>query len=130
MLKTESPCFKPKETVGEVPSSRLVHNIQQCQKEVILFSQTPLLNIPELLSHTEFNQIHPLKVSLFLPKISNLPRAGRLKEFLRNWKKLTKNPAILEIAQRWNTPFISYPKQSKAQRVITVSNEETKLVDQ
>ena len=40
----------------------------------MFFSQTPLLNIPELLSPTEFNQMHLLIASLFLPKIFWLKR--------------------------------------------------------
>lgn len=43
---------------------------------------------------------------------------------------MTKDQVILEIVQGYNIPFISYPKQSKPPRVITMSKEETKWVDQ
>ena len=100
-----SLCFEPEEVGEEVRSPRLVDSFQECQKEAILFSQTLHLNIPKLPSPAEFNQIHFLIASLFPPKISNLPRAGRLKYLQRNWKKLIGDPAILEIVERHFIPF-------------------------
>ena len=44
-----STCFEPEEARGEIPVPRPVHNFQECQKEGILFSQAPLLNIPKLI---------------------------------------------------------------------------------
>lgn len=60
----ESPYLGPKKT-GRILSCRLA-SLQDCQEQVKLFPQTPLLNISELLLSTESSDIHPLVSSLFL----------------------------------------------------------------
>ena len=98
----ESPCLEPEETGGEVLSHRLV-NQQDCQED-IFFPLTLLLNTPELLLPAEFNHIHPLVVTLFLAEIPNLPKARRLKYYLRNWKKLTIDPIMSGNRQNLQDP--------------------------
>ena len=90
----DSSCFEQEEAVGEIHSPKLIHKFKKSQNKIILFSQTLLLDISKLLSPTEFNQMQLLIASLFLPKISNLPRVGSLEYFLINLENLTNGPAI------------------------------------
>lgn len=101
--------------------------MQDCQEEVTIFPETLLLNIPELLLPAKFNYIHLLVATLFLAEITNLPKAGRLKYFLRNWRKLTKDPLTLEIVQGFTIPLIFQPKQTKPPGPIVMPKEETRL---
>ena len=87
--------------------------MQDCQEEVTIFPQTLLLKIPELLLPAKFNYIHLRVATLFLAEITNLPKARRLKYFLRNWRKLTKDPLTLEIVQGYTIPLIFQPKWTK-----------------
>ena len=48
----------------------------------------------------KFANVHRFVQNLFPVKIiSELPLAGRIKFFLKNWERLTKDPSILEIVQ-------------------------------
>lgn len=57
-------------------------------------------------------------------EIPNLSRAQKLKYFLRNSRKLTSDPLILEIVQGYP------PKQAKPPRPIVMSKQEARLMNQ
>ena len=71
----------------------------------------------DLLLGSEFWKIHPLVVNLFPEKIKQLPKAGRVKHFVKNWQKLTNNPMVLDIVRRYEIPFILSSRQSYQIRV-------------
>ena len=55
---------------------------------------------PVMLETSKFPNLHPLVETLFPVShldFQNLPAAGRLKWFLRNWEILTQDPQILDI---------------------------------
>ena len=56
----------------------------------------PSISKTDLLSPSEFCKIYPLVVNLFPTKIKQLPSAGRVKHFVKNWQKLIKDPVILQ----------------------------------
>ena len=60
----------------------------------------------------ELKEIHPVVSNLF-PRRSypNYPLAGRLKFFVENWRKLTRDPTILRIITGWEIPFTEKPRQ-------------------
>ena len=64
-----------------------------------------------------------IRLPYFLPEeienISILPKAGRLKYFLKNRVKLTHDPTILETAQDYNISFTVQPEQFISTRVAT-----------
>ena len=84
----------------------------------------------DLLLASEFCKIHPLVVNLFPVKIKQLPKAGRVKHFVKNWQKLTNNPMILDIVRGYEIPFILPSWQSKLPNSCQLTKEASDLVDQ
>ena len=62
--------------------------------------------------------------------LENRPAAGRLRFFLENWKKLTNDPFILKVVQRYLMPLLSEPTQFSFPAEIQMKWEEQILVDQ
>ena len=61
----------------------------------------------------EYPKVHHLVKNLFLVKISpGLPLARRVKNFAKNWEKLTKEPAVLDIVHGYQIPFIEHLYQT------------------
>ena len=60
---------------------------------------------------------------------SDLPVAGTLKHFLKNWKVLTSDPHILEIVEGYQFPFLSIPQQVKPPAAIQFSEKDKSLID-
>ena len=79
-----------------------VPQLKKHSKEEIFIKETvPLLlsggSLPEIVPLHQLRDIHPLVQNLFPNvKVSNFPPAGRLKYFVKHWKKFTSNPEILE----------------------------------
>ena len=69
-------------------------------------------------------------MNLFPVKIKQLPKAGRVKHFVKNWKSLTKDPTILNIVIGYEIPFISSSRQSRLPKLCQFTKEESDLVDQ
>ena len=55
---------------------------------------------------------------------------SRLSFFLENWKKLTNDPFILKVVQRYLIPLLSEPTQFSSPAEIQMKREEQILVDQ
>ena len=90
----------------------------------------PSINSMDLLSPSEFFKLHPLVVNLFPVKIKQLPSAGRVKHFVKNWQKLTNDPLILDIVRGYKTPFILPSRQSKLPNLCQLTKQVSDLVDQ
>ena len=90
----------------------------------------PSISSTDHLCASEFFKIHPLVVNLFPVKLKQLPKAGRVKHFAKNWKSLTKDPTILNIVRGYEIPFISPSRQSRLPKLCQFTKEASDLVDQ
>ena len=121
---------------GEELSQLLVkpynNNTLQENKEGVKMNLLIALSISltNLLSASEFCKIHPLVASLLPVKIKQLPKAGRVKHFVRNWQKLTNHPMILDIVNGYEIPFILPSRQSRLSNLCQLTKEVSDLVDQ
>ena len=70
-------------------------------------------SVPELLSEKVFQNVHPVVKALFTQEIPKAGLAGRLRFFIQDWRKVTSDPAILEIVRGYKIPFSHFPKQGK-----------------
>ena len=77
-----------------------------------------------------FCKIHPLVEDIFPVKIKQLPKAGRVKHFVKNWQRLTNDPMILDIVNGYEIPFILPPRQSRLPNLCQLTKEASDLVDQ
>ena len=79
----------------------------------------------------EYPKVHHLIKNLFPVKISRgLPLGGRVKHFAKNWKKLTKDPAVLNIVHGYQIPFIDHSYQTFLQVGGKIIPEEKELVEE
>ena len=90
----------------------------------------PSISSTDLLCASEFFKIHPLVVNSFPVKIKQLPKAGRVKHFVKNWKSLTKDPTILSIVRGYEIPFNSSSRQSRLPNLCQFTKKASDLVDQ
>ena len=96
-----------------------VSNFSQCQ---FLQQRVELLDYPLILP--------VIKRLLYVENLENIQPAGRYQYFLKNWGKLTNNPLILELVKGYQIPFLSEPSQTAPPSSISMSQEETAIVDQ
>ena len=114
MLKTESPCFQPKETVGEVPSSRLVHNIQQCQKEVILFfSDTTSQHSITPITHRIQSNTPTKSISISSENFKST-QGREIEGVPKKLEKVDKKPSNLRNSSKIEYPFHFLSKTVKS----------------
>ena len=73
----------------------------------------PSISSTDLLSASVFCKIHPLVANLFPVKIKQLPKAGRVKHFVKEWERLTNDPMILDIIRGYKISFSLPPRQSR-----------------
>ena len=65
---------------------------------------------PDSLPMSKLKYVHPLVLRLFQShSIEDFPLAGRLKNFRRNWEKVTNNPEILRIVLGLKKNFLERP---------------------
>ena len=85
----------------------------------------------EILSPQDYPHIHPVMIKLlYVENMHNFQRAGRLQYFLKEWEEITKDPFILELVKGYQIPFLSEPFQTAPPSSISISQEETAIVDQ
>ena len=114
---------------GEELSQLLVkpynNNTLQENKEGVKMNLLIALSISltNLLSASEFCKIHPLVASLLPVKIKQLPKAGRVKHFVRNWQRLTNDLMILDIVRGYEISFILPQRQSWLPNVCQLTKE-------
>ena len=110
----------PEPMVAEGISS--VEQPKEVRKNLIATGKIPIM---QGLQH-----VHALVQNLFpQEQRSDLPVAGRLKHFLKNWKVLTSDPHILEIVEGYQIPFLSIPQQVKPPAAIQFSEKDKSLID-
>ena len=85
---------------------------------------------PNLLSQGRYPRVHPVVKNLFSSRIPDIPLAGRLKHFLKNWQILTQDPEILNIVQGYRIPFLTEPKQKQAPKPCVIPGDQIPLVNQ
>ena len=90
----------------------------------------PSINSTDHLPASAFYKIHPVVANLFSVKIKQLPKAGRVKHFVKNWQRLTNDPMILDIVNGYEIPFILPPRQSRLPNLCQLTKEASDLVDQ
>ena len=103
-------CFQCKESGGEVLSHRLA-NQQHWKEEVLIFSQTPLLNIPQLILPAEFKYIHSPVVTC---KNSQPAKSGKIEIFSEELDKTNKRSINTGNSAGAHHPFHSSTKTGKA----------------
>ena len=90
----------------------------------------PSISSKALLPASVFCKIHPLVANSFPVKIKQLPKAGRVKHFVKNWQRLTNDPMILDIVNGYEIPFILPPRQSRLPNLCQLTKDASDLVDQ
>ena len=60
----------------------------------------------------------------------NLPLAGRLQHFVRNWEKISQDQSVLDAVRGFAIPFISQPHQPCPPMPLHHSSEEEKLLQE
>ena len=66
-------------------------------------------NNSKLIPLASMTMIHPVTRKLFTEEIINVPLAGRLSQFVKQWKKITCEQEILSIVKEYQTPFTNLP---------------------
>ena len=87
--KSESPCFKPKETAGEVPSPRLVHNIIAMSKRGNISSDTTSQHSRTSITHKIQSNITPSSISISSKNVQ-LIQGREIKELPKKLLKIDK----------------------------------------
>ena len=89
----------------------------------------PFFNkVPDLMIRTQ--KVHPMIKNLFYLNIPDIPLAGRLKYFQKNWKVLTQDPKILSIVEGYDIPFVEKPYQCQIPAKAKFDKTQTQLVNQ
>ena len=104
-------------------------------KEKVSAITSPFLNsfeFPVLIPDSDLQNVQLYIKNIFNGmKIPQVPLAGKLKDFLKTWQKLTRDPNKLAITQGFQIPFKSKPSQkSKSLREIGMSKDQKILANQ
>ena len=84
-----------------------------------------------VLSIQECVMVHHLVKILFPTNISpGLLLAVRVKNFAKNWKKLTKDPAVWNIVHAYQIPFIEHPYQTSLPVGGKITPDKKELVEE
>ena len=90
------------------------------------------LETSPVIPNVELVNVHLLIKCLFskeiLTKAVDIPRAGRISQFLVNWQKLTLNQDILSVVNGYRT-FIKMPFQQKIPNFTKMNKKQIALVD-
>ena len=115
----KGPLFRNKGNRGEkclqvlvkpYNNDTLQENKKRVRRNLLI---TPSISSTDLLSSSLFCKIYSQVVSLFPIKIKQLPSAGNVKHFVKNWQKLTNNPIILDTVRDYEIPYTLPPRQSR-----------------
>ena len=115
----KGPLFRNKGNRGEECLQLLVkpynnNTLQENKKRVRMsLLTTPSISSTDLLSSPVFCKIYSQVVSLLPIKIKQLPSAGNVKHFVKNWQKLTNNPITLDTVKGYEIPYTLPPRQSR-----------------
>ena len=67
--------------------------------------------------------MRPVVRKLFTEEISNVPLAGRLSQFVKQWEKITLDQEILSIVKGYQIAFTNLPVQEKPSNSIKMSEQ-------
>ena len=81
----------------------------------------PSISSGDLLSASEFCKVHLLIANLFPVKVKQLPKADRVKHFVRNWQRLTNNLIYTGYSTRLRNPFYFSTKAIKATKSVSIN---------
>ena len=96
----------------------------------------PLQNIVKILPSnflglSQFSKVHVAIKNIFPLRVNpQLPLAGRLGYYIKNWEKITQDQNILQLVKGYQIPFLKHPKQDRPPPKSSWSLEEQKLIDQ
>ena len=83
---------------------------------------------------TDANSINDFNTSgsnkIIFRKIPNVSLAGRLSQYIKQWKKITRDHKNLPIVKGYQIPFTNLAFQEKLQNSIKLSEQQSLLVDQ
>ena len=100
--------------------------------DMVNINQETLFNkvqFPYVVPVEDLKHIHPYIKSLFCArKIPNVQLAGRLKNFIENWKILTNDTEILSLVEGYTIPFHKIPQQKNIPNSPKLNQEEKILV--
>ena len=134
-MRRKNTNIEPKEVRGEKSSQLLIKpcriNRLQGNKQSVKINLLILIALfissTDLLSSSEFCKINPPVVNLLPVKINQLPSAGRVNFFVKNWHKLTSDPMILDVVRGYEIPF---PLPTREPRLSRLGRLTLDLVDQ
>ena len=89
--------------------------------------EVPFTNNSKQVPLASMTLIHPVVRKLFTEEIPNVPLAGRLSQFVKQWEEITRDQEILSIVKGYQRPFTNLPVQEKPQKM---SDKQSLLVDQ
>ena len=73
--------------------------------------------------------LHPVVRNLFIKELPNVPLTGRLSQFVKQWKKITRNLEFLAIAKGYQTPFTNLSVQENPPNIMKISEQQSMLLD-
>ena len=74
--------------------------------------------------------IHLVVRKLFTKEIPNVPVAGRLSQFVKQWKKISCGQEILSVVKGYQIPFTNLPVQEKPPNTMKMSDQQSLPVHQ
>ena len=92
--------------------------------------EVPFIYNSKLVVLASVTLIHPVVRKLFIEEIPNLPLAGRLSQFVKQWKKVTRDQEILSIVKGYQIPFTNLPLEEKSLNTIKMLEQQSLLFDQ
>ena len=87
-------------------------------------------NNSKLVPLASMTLIHPVVRKLCTEEIPNVPLAGRLSQFVKQWKKITRDQEVSSIVKGYQIPFTNLLVQEKPPDTIKMSEQQSLLVDQ
>ena len=118
-------------TTTGIVKENLVRKIPQKMEPFNQKAFTKKIYKLELVPMSKLKYVHPLVLRLFQNhSIEDFPLAGRLKNFRKNWEKVTNNPEILRIVSGLKIDFLEEPLQTKPPHQARMSREEASLIEE
>ena len=85
--------------------------------------EVPFTSNSKLVPLASMALIRPVVRKFFTEEIPNVPLAGRLSQFVKQWEKITLDQEILSIVKVYKIPFTNLPVQEKPSNSIKMSEQ-------
>ena len=92
--------------------------------------ELPFTSNSKLVPLASMTLIHPVVRKLCTEEIPNVLLAGRLSQFVKQWKKITRDQEVSSIVKGYQIPFTNFLVQEKPPNTIKMSEQQSLLVDQ